>query len=151
MEPSIKLTPPLSKDLRECQISSEEAREFILKHNLFYMFKDDILNLEPLSKAERWGFFEEKNLVGMVLLEKLPHTFEHMPSYQIHIAFDKGVRGNKSLKLARRWLKNYNKDYGKIVGFTPLKWRHACFFARALKPARIFKTTNYLVTEFRNE
>ena len=128
-------------------ISPSQALGFILKHKLMYMFKGNILNLEPLNKADRWGFFEGKNLVGLVLLEKLKKSFSQK-SYQVHIAFDPKVRGRKSLKMAKKWLIEYNKSYGRIVGFTPSKWPHACFFVRALKPKRIFKTDNYLVTEF---
>jgi hypothetical protein len=119
--------------------------EFLAKHDCSHMFAENTISEEALIHALHWGVLDNGEIRGVIILEKLKNA---PAKYMVHIAFARVIRGKKAIRICRRWLETELKKYGKIVGFTPLKWRHACIFARMLKPARTFKTPNYLVTEF---
>ena len=141
----IRSIRPPSSALTFSTIDQPTAYDFILAHDFNHLFANRVMNAKAIEKSHKWGIFDENQLVGIILLEKIRQDGNRS---MVHVALAPSIRGKKAIHVGKEWLGHAKQKYGKIVGFTPRKWRHACLFARMLKPTRTFLTPNYLVTEF---
>lgn len=131
------------------KITAQENLDFLSSNAFHYMFFNSYIYKPYLRKLDRYGFKNDDQLLGVVMVEKVPYPSKdsHRCINSVHVAFSEEVRGKEALGAAKKWLSLYLPSYKMLQGDVPKKWPKVLRFAKWLGFNPIAETARYTIVE----